>query len=893
MSKRQLVLIVILLAAFWLRVHRLVELPPGLHYDEAANGTLVSGIAFGDYRPIFITSYTGKEILFFYTAAGIMRLIGESVFALRLTSAFAGTLTIAAVYWLGCEISKLSQTRSQSGRWLGVIAAGLLAVSFPHLIFSRMGFRAIMQPLMQTLTVAAFLKALPRHNSKQLKYNWLVFAGVALGLTAYTYLAARLFPLLLAIMFLPLLRKWWRQIGIVIGVAAVVLAPLGWFWVQNPETFWVRIGQVAGEYTAIDYANSYWRSLQMLVWKGDPYMRFNIPDRPISPPYLALFFIIGLLQLIWQTVRAKSAELRAISLLLLFAPFVMILPTALALDEIVPSNLRAIGLFPFILFPLAFAFLAVIERVPAIRKPTTNWQMGILLTTFCLLFTISFRSYFSNWGTRTDNFYESDSDLVALAEFIDGSDQPIYVSSLHYQHPTLAFTSKRYDEIKWILESDAIVMPPNGGLIAYPHSSPAPSNVRFGQPVAQPIGPDGRPLYSIYALEEIASFSLGIPVLSNFSDVVQLNGYALLDGGTATPTVRLFWRVVGTPPQDYTPFVHILDETGFRWAQAEANAYPSAQWEVGEQIVQDVTLELPAGMPDARFHLEIGLFSGTARLPLVNADGQFAGSVVRIEDVRLGGNAGQIPVQFERVTAGLGFVSAEIPQTPVEAGTRMPLTLNWAADAALPPDLSYRVTLGNQIITPSDQPVNGQFPFRQWDAPRLVVDRVDVVLSADMQTDDYPLELVVYRDNLPIYTRVLGTVRVLATVRQFDQPDFATPSDALFGESIRLAGYTVSADTIRLVWQAVAPPTNDYTVFVHVLNPDGTCCIWQQDRIPRGDYATTRWVAGEYIVDEYAVEGVGLVEIGLYDPTTGVRPLVQTATAPPRDYFYLQSSTPK
>ena len=55
-------------------------------------------------RPIFISSYTGKEALFFYLAGGLMRLAGESLFSLRLTAAFTGILTVAATYWLGHEM---------------------------------------------------------------------------------------------------------------------------------------------------------------------------------------------------------------------------------------------------------------------------------------------------------------------------------------------------------------------------------------------------------------------------------------------------------------------------------------------------------------------------------------------------------------------------------------------------------------------------------------------------------------------------------------------------------------------------------------------------------------------------------------------------------------------
>ncbi len=61
-----LLLTLIILVAAALRLWGLPGIPPGPHYDEAANGVLAAEIARGDERPLFITSYTGKEVLFFY-----------------------------------------------------------------------------------------------------------------------------------------------------------------------------------------------------------------------------------------------------------------------------------------------------------------------------------------------------------------------------------------------------------------------------------------------------------------------------------------------------------------------------------------------------------------------------------------------------------------------------------------------------------------------------------------------------------------------------------------------------------------------------------------------------------------------------------------------------------
>jgi predicted membrane-bound mannosyltransferase len=92
-------LVVTLLIAAGLRLWQIGSLPLGLHYDEAADTIIAQQIARGESAPIFVAAYTGKEVLFFYWAALWMKLIGPSVFAMRLAAAMLGVLTVAVTYW--------------------------------------------------------------------------------------------------------------------------------------------------------------------------------------------------------------------------------------------------------------------------------------------------------------------------------------------------------------------------------------------------------------------------------------------------------------------------------------------------------------------------------------------------------------------------------------------------------------------------------------------------------------------------------------------------------------------------------------------------------------------------------------------------------------------------
>jgi hypothetical protein len=108
---------------------------------------------------------------------------------------------------------------------------------------------------------------------------------------------------------------------------------------------------------------------------------------------------------------------------------------------------------------------------------------------------------------------------------------------------------------------------------------------------------------------------------------------------------------------------------------------------------------------------------------------------------------------------------------------------------------------------------------------------------------------------------------------------------ARFEEGIRLETVQVPdrlpADgslPVTLFWSAEQPPARDYTVFVHVVGPDGQM-MGQWDQTPAaGKAPTSGWAPGQMIADEYRVPvqaqaGAGpyQVYVGMYDPTTGAR----------------------
>ncbi|MBN1136253.1 MAG: hypothetical protein JXM73_06695, partial [Anaerolineae bacterium] len=84
--------------------------------------------------------------------------------------------------------------------------------------------------------------------------------------------------------------------------------------------------------------------------------------------------------------------------------------------------------------------------------------------------------------------------------------------------------------------------------------------------------------------------------------------------------------------------------------------------------------------------------------------------------------------------------------------------------------------------------------------------------------------------------------------------------------------------TVTLTWQATEPVIDDYTVFVHLLAPDGSKVTQRDSRPCDGACPTDTWQPGTIIADRHSLDlGAGLprgpyrLAIGLYLLDSGER----------------------
>ncbi|MFQ6100628.1 MAG: ArnT family glycosyltransferase [Anaerolineae bacterium] len=666
--------------AFFLRLHLLPTVPFGWHPDEATKGLLARDVLAGKYHPVFFSAFTGREPLYVYLEAGAFALFGEGMFAGRLLSAFIGVLTVAATYATG---------KTLFGRRVGLLTATMLAVSLWHLIASRNGYRAVIQPLVQ-LPVLWFLFRGWRAASDNGRRRWnFVVAGLFLGLTQYTYTAARAFPVfvaatvLLALILAPsLVTRRWVSLTLTFLAAAGVFAPLGVYFYQHPIDFYGRAVQISvftPEWAGGNPWGRLWQSVRetgrMFTCWGDPNFRFNLAGRPVFGTVDGLLFYAGLPLCLWLAVRERELRRVAYATLFLWVG-VMLLPMILSAEGL-PYYQRAIGALPALYFFPASSLDVISSWIKRLTRKPANLQLANLLTC-TLLAWLTARTcgeYFAAWHTAMRNDDDRRVAMVYAADYLK-QEEPLgelYLSSQYAEHPTLAFLApERYDGIHWFDAQQSLPLPPAGSEATYlllMENPPQPLLLnraqglrrvytgfdRFDRPVfevyrwadgAFPVPADQSP--AVWSWEVTFEpgdpgglrHSIDLPV--NFGDVMEFIGHdrsAETVGPGETLELVLYWRLLQKPERHYSIFAHLLDAEGQIVGEYDANRYATSFWREGggEMLLSYFPLRVKPETPPGNYQLEIGVYHQPTgeRLPIYEGTEMVADRLLlRLVEVR-------------------------------------------------------------------------------------------------------------------------------------------------------------------------------------------------------------------------------------------------------------------
>ena len=354
-----LILLIVVVAVFF-RFYKIDSVPPGLYPDEAINGNqAIETLETGDFK-VFYPENNGREGLYINLQALALRLAGPSadprqaypIWPLRAVSAIAGVLTVLGLYFL---------TKQLFNWQIAAISSFLLAISFWHVNFSRIGFGAILTPLFLVWGFYFFWCGL---SSSRLR-NFII-SGVFWGLGFYTYIPFRVMPLVLILA----LAAYWRAAKkdfdhdkyehvrnqLIRGFAAflvitiLVALPIAYHFYSNPQDFWGRSSQISifsSENPLKELVLNAAQSLGMFNFTGDFNWRHNISGRPMLIWPVGALFILGFIRSWFKLFRTrrKHGHFSATQTLLLSWFFVGLLPAILS-NEGLPHALRAIAVIP-------------------------------------------------------------------------------------------------------------------------------------------------------------------------------------------------------------------------------------------------------------------------------------------------------------------------------------------------------------------------------------------------------------------------------------------------------------------------------------------------------------------------------------------------------------------
>lgn len=624
-----------------LRLLSLSHVPPGLYRDEAFNGLDALRVLSGEH-PIYFAANRGREPLFIYFIAATVRLFGRSPGALRLAAAVCGTLTVPATYLMA---------RTWFNQRVGLLSAAIIAITYWHVQLSRVGFRAIVLPLVFALLLWVGGRAFRTRR----RSTWL-FAGILYGITFYTYVAARFTPLVLIgfalyAVWAGYARRLWPAAACFAIGAVTALLPLGVFTLNNWDIVMGRPGQVSVFNPLINEGDllgtlgrQLLRTIGMFLVHGDTIPRHNLPGRPVFDPLVGAAAVLGA-ALAFSRARKRDAA----SALTLIWVGVMLGPTWMAEDA--PHFLRAVGVLPLLAALPALGLEAI--RTALHRRAQGLWGSVLLCALLAFSLGSTARDYFFHFAGNLDVAYAFETAASSMAAEInrfigtgwDGSGiivpdhrlrprRHVYVDERLWQSwEGLSFLVEEQGALTTFSPGTAPVLSPTDEalLLLWPYEDLQPYLTGLPHPTRVEVdtGPLTRGDLEKFAYPAYAAFYLE-PIepqphapIAQFGKSIELVDYQIRVAGRMWQ-VRLAWRAKVRPDISYTASVYLCEmpcqptqPMAQHDVQLGGEHYPTEMWRPGDIVVGLHTLDLPAVEVDAPA-LAVGVYSWPSlrRLPV-------------------------------------------------------------------------------------------------------------------------------------------------------------------------------------------------------------------------------------------------------------------------------------
>lgn len=406
--------------------------------------------------------------------------------------------------------------------------------------------------------------------------------------------------------------------------------------------------------------------------------------------------------------------------------------------------------------------------------------------------------------------------------------------------------------------------------------------------VSQPLGPG----VTLARCRLVAPLPEAQSFIARFGPGLELLAAALPETGQSPAAlfVPVRWRVSALLP-DLDFYLELTDAAGTVWLAGgnllvDVRTWPTSAWPMERLVEGEIYLPLPPHLPPGEYRVRLSLHEAAGKQwGLWYPDAAFGGTRLDLGVLRLlppPYPAAELPglaQPLEAAFPGLLLLGASALPERVWAGDALPLALGWERTAGAAVD-----TLHWELVC-AETHITGTLPLASddWPGGQRYVTRhalpTDPLLAAGACT--------VYVGGETRAPVAVGTFAVQPRARSFDWPESPPlPLAVTIGDWAQLAGAGLPESPVApgevvpvtLYFAAEARASLDYTVFVHLVGPDGA--TWaQSDAPPEGGNApTTSWVAGQRIVDRHAPTlpldappGEYTVFVGLYAQESGGR----------------------
>lgn len=358
---------------------RLVDLdalPPEMTSDHVEKILDAQRVFNGEYN-IFFANNGGREPIQMYLMSAFSTLPGLDFnhHTLKLLAAIESLITLPVLVWMGVEI--VGERNRRFGLVVGLLIAGLVAVSYWHVAITRQALRIVMTPLFTALLMI-FLSRAMRHNRR----SDYIKTALVLGFGLYAYQAVRMLPVVVVagVGIAILMRSIsWRErlmyvvnLAVLVFIALMVFLPMLHYSSEDPSHFWRRTaGRLLGDdliteeledgtiverratteeqleafkFNVPTLMSNVRNALLMFNWKGDVGWISGVPNAPAMDIYTGTFLILGLAA--WAVMMLRSRD--PVIWLMPVMIFIMLLPSALSIAYPLenPSHTRTSGAIP-------------------------------------------------------------------------------------------------------------------------------------------------------------------------------------------------------------------------------------------------------------------------------------------------------------------------------------------------------------------------------------------------------------------------------------------------------------------------------------------------------------------------------------------------------------------